>query len=174
MADHQSFNPEEYEQASDRLIDVAVAGLSALDRGRWALVRNLISLSAGSMVVTVSVVGLFLADDPDWLWLLPAAWLFLGASVITGLLYVIKATGPDVMALTLRKKFDDYSVDLKEFMLDRELPMEALAAIVLKQAIERVDESFDTTPTILLASSLLLFSAGLLALGLFASINLPW
>ena len=136
---------------------------------RQAFIRLLLTLSAGSLVASISLLRFTDNAETAWLALLPISWGFLGISVVTCLLH-FASNHSYVWLFRSARLLDDAKESTKELGFSDRLE----AAEALLDHIQQVDDGglkWDMYQSVIALTS---FSLGLLTLIVFATKNLPW
>jgi hypothetical protein len=161
----------------DKLFDRLDAAMTPVWEGQNEMARTLITLSAGALVLTVSVVQ-FLADrlpQPEWSWLLPASWICFGASVVTG----VVRHGWSSQARSLRARFEFSRGALRDAL--QQIPPDHAWAPKAEAVIAHALDAANVEPAKavkvhdgLIIASAWTFILGLACLVAFAVRNLPF
>jgi len=168
---------EKVDISLDKIFDRLSAAEAPVWEGQNEMARTLITLSAGALVLTVSLVQL-LADqftDPRWVALLLVSWLLFGVSVITGVL----RHGWASEVRSYRLQFEISRGDLRTRI--RKLPDTEdwgnQVNILIDSELERISlktEKATKVHDILIKSSGWTFILGLVSLLGFTMKNLPF
>ena len=160
-----------FRETYDKLSRTVEQYLEFAQSTRQAFIRLLLTLSAGSLVASISLLRFTVNAETAWIALLPISWVFLGISVLICLLH-FASNYSYVWMLGLSRFFID---DAKESTKESVLADRVKAAEAFNDKIKDMKDDSDLKwDWRLSVSALISFFLGLLTLVVFATKNLPW
>lgn len=142
-------------------------------KSRDTIIKNLLNLSAGSLVATITLLQVFGKEFSNGLFLLPLSWFLFGCTIVACFIHI----GSSQNYWFLLESFRWYESTAKEAVSEIEIDATEwqkvkVAISVLQEKLE--DDSRYTSLRNSIATALFTFIGGLACLGIFATLNLPW
>ncbi len=157
----------------DRKLDRLNSALDFATPGLVEMTKSRVTLSAGAIVLTFTLVQLVVdgVESPGWPWLLPASWVFFTLTVLGG----VSLHGLMARARAYRVDLEVGRDDLEEAI--RKLPIDEHFGEKLEKLIDnmvrtayRAGKWYDRIIDLVYVT----FSVGIVSLVLFAIKNLPF
>jgi len=165
--------------AISRIIDAVEAITASMLQGRQTATRTILTLGAGSLVATITVLQIIGTTGARSLWLLPVSWGLHLICIFFCLGYLQRFVGHQPAMTVLRILGEDAAQTLSETIEEMGVDVhpDVLAvkcmSLLLKKNEARLDELLEVGSNWFLLAHLF-FYCGLIALMVFASLNLPW
>lgn len=136
-------------------------------------ITSILNLSAGSLVATITLIQVFGQDYSVGVFLLPTSWLFFCIAIISCLLHLINRSD----YLNIIMFFKTYRKTAIEAVSKHDVNLTDEDKIRIVVDISKIHLEKDPELKFLnysVITAFISFVLGLICLGMFASLNLPW